>query len=75
MARVYFAAMSDARSEAKARRALRDDSYAVGPELNEDLTPADIIVALNHLRFQGGFATVRVDRQARDYLVHCLRRR
>ena len=38
-------------------------------ELCADMTPADIAFVLRDLRFQGGFRTIKIDRDARDYLL------
>ncbi len=46
------------------------------PELSDDMTVADLVDVLEHLRFPGGHAvTVRIDRGVRDYLVRMLRGR
>jgi hypothetical protein len=45
------------------------------PELTDDMTVADLIDVLEHLRFHGGQpTTLRIDRGVRDYLVRLLRR-
>jgi site-specific recombinase XerD len=38
----------------------------------QDMTPADIIDILGHLKFHDGGAVVKVDRPVRDYLVSAL---
>ncbi len=44
------------------------------PELSDDMTAADLVDVLEHLRFPGGQpSTVRIDRGVRDYLVRMLR--
>jgi hypothetical protein len=46
------------------------------PELTDDMTVADLVDVLEHLRFPGGQAiTVRIDRGVRDYLLRMLRGR
>jgi hypothetical protein len=38
-------------------------------ELTADMTPADIALVLRDLRFQGGFRTIKLDRDARQFLL------
>jgi hypothetical protein len=38
-------------------------------ELTADMTPADIAFVLHDLRFHGSFRTVKLDRDARNYLL------
>jgi hypothetical protein len=38
-------------------------------ELTADMTPADIAFVLRDLRFSGGFRTIKLDRDARNYLL------
>ncbi len=46
------------------------------PELTDDMTVADLVDVLEHMRFAGGQATtVRIDRGVRDYLLRMLRGR
>jgi hypothetical protein len=45
--------------------------------LNADMTPSDLVFALEHLHFgrnRNALGTLRIDRQVRDYLVAALRR-
>jgi hypothetical protein len=37
-------------------------------ELHEEMTPDDIVHALQHLAFSRGFGQVTLDRQVRDFL-------
>jgi hypothetical protein len=39
------------------------------------MTPADIIDTLQGLRFRNGLLTIRIDKEARDYIVRALRER
>jgi hypothetical protein len=41
-------------------------------ELTFDMTPSDFAYVLRDLRFQGGFRTIKLDRDARDYLLDAL---
>ncbi len=44
------------------------------PELTDDMTVADLVDVLEHMRFAGGQAiTLRMDRGVRDYLLRVLR--
>ncbi len=46
------------------------------PELTDDMTVADLVDVLEHLRFPHGQAiTVRIDREVRDYLLRMLTER
>ncbi len=46
------------------------------PELTGDMTVADLVDVLEHVRFAGGqVITLRIDRGVRDYLVRMLRGR
>jgi hypothetical protein len=46
------------------------------PELTDDMTVADLVDVLEHMRFPGGQATtLRIDRGVRDYLLRMLRGR
>ncbi len=46
------------------------------PELSDDMTVADLVDVLEHMRFAGGQATtLRIDRGVRDYLLRILRER
>ncbi len=46
------------------------------PELSDDMTAADLVDVLEHLRFPRGHAvTLRIERGVRDYLVRMLRGR
>ncbi len=46
------------------------------PELTDDMTVADLIDVLEHMRFPGGQAiTLRIDRGMRDYLLRMLTER
>jgi hypothetical protein len=46
-----------------------------GPEiLDQDMTPGDIIAALERLKFNGGLCILKLDSAVRDYLVDALRR-
>lgn len=38
-------------------------------ELTADMTPADIAFVLRDLRFHGSFRTIKLDRDARNYLL------
>ncbi len=43
------------------------------PELTDDMTVADLVEVLEHLRFPGSQpSTLRIDRGVRDYLVRML---
>ncbi len=43
------------------------------PELTDDMTVADLVHVLEHMRFAGGQAiTLRIDRGVRDYLLRML---
>ncbi len=43
------------------------------PELTDDMTVADLVDVLEHLRFAGGQTVkLRIDRGVRDYLVRML---
>ncbi len=44
------------------------------PALTADMTPTDLIEVLEHLRFNGGIATVTLDRDVATYLIGLLRR-
>jgi hypothetical protein len=43
--------------------------------LDEDMTPGDLVFALEHLHFgRSAFSSLKIDRAVRDYLVAALRR-
>jgi hypothetical protein len=42
--------------------------------LDQDMTPGDIVAALERLKFHGDFRTIKVDGPVGDYLVSTLRR-
>jgi hypothetical protein len=52
------------------------DFSTIEPEvLDEDMTPGDLVFALEHLHFgRNALGSLRIDRQVRDYLVAALRR-
>jgi hypothetical protein len=43
--------------------------------IDQDMTPGDIVGALEHLRFHGALGTVQMDSPVRDLLVTALRRK
>ncbi len=46
------------------------------PELTDDMTVADLVHVLEHMRFAGEQSiTVRIDRGVRDYLLRMLKAR
>jgi hypothetical protein len=46
------------------------------PELTDEMTVAELVDVLEHMRFPGGQATtLRIDRGVRDYLLRMLRER
>jgi hypothetical protein len=53
------------------------DHHAIEPDvLDEDMTPSDLVWALENLHFsnrQNALSTLRIDRQVRDYLIAALR--
>jgi hypothetical protein len=52
--------------------------YGIPPDfLDQNMTPADIVDALAHLRFRknDGFGKIEVDRGVRDYLVAAVQAR
>jgi hypothetical protein len=49
-----------------------DNSPAMIPdELTADMTPADFVAVLRDIRFRGGLHSIRLDRDARQFLVDC----
>ena len=43
--------------------------------LDADMSRSDIVAVLERLRFRNGLLTIKIDRDARDYIVRALRER
>jgi hypothetical protein len=44
-------------------------TLTIPDELTADMTGTDIVFVLRDLRFSGGFRTIKLDRDARNYLL------
>jgi hypothetical protein len=41
--------------------------------LDGDMSPADIVAALERLRFRNGLQTIRLDRDVRDFFIRIMK--